>query len=218
MSDPDPKTPNPNKGISGLWDSIAGKPVHKVDSVEGSRTGMWDTHYADTDRNTVYDDPKTADMAAAFLNQPDIVTVEDWGCGYGGFKAHLADHQTYIGVDGSKTQAATKIVDLEKYTSTPDAVHLRHVLEHNPNWEPILVNALKSFQERMVLTLFTPFKGRTQVLNEYHNYNGTGITMVDIAFKRSDIVNHLESFNWTSEEGLATDSQYKVEHIFCLTR
>jgi hypothetical protein len=166
----------------------------------------------------MYADPLTAKKAAAFFKHPDIKTIEDWGCGYGGFKKFIGFRQKYIGVDGSQTKYADKLVDLETYRSKVDAVHLRHVLEHNPNWEKILDNALASFTKRMVLTIFTPFGDETRILTEYPDFSGAEVVMVDIAFKRDDIVSRFAKLEWTSEEDLKTKTQYNVEHIFYLTK
>jgi len=204
--------------LKQAWHRIAGKPVEEVEASKHSRLGLWDSFYKDTDRNDMYDDPRTAEMAAAFLNAEDVKVIEDWGCGYGGFKTYNAPHQTYVGIDGSHSQFASKIVELDKYTTEVDAIHLRHVLEHNVEWKAILENALKSFQKRMVLTLFTPFKSKTQVIAEYPNFNNSGVTMVDVAFNRSELLSYFEGIGWTSEEDLKTESQYQVEHIFYLKR
>lgn len=187
-------------------------------SIEGSRVGLWNRKYSKQRWRRMYGDPSTAKKAAAFLKQPDIKTIEDWGCGHGGFKRLIGFRQTYIGIDGSKTRYADKIADLETYRSTVDAIHMRHVLEHNPNWQAVLNNALASFTKRMVLTLFTPFVEKTHVIAEYPDFTGTGVVMVDVAFRREDIVSRFEGISWTSEENLKTRTQYDVEHIFYLSK
>jgi hypothetical protein len=166
----------------------------------------------------MYGDPTTAEKAGKFLNQPDIRNIEDWGCGQGGFRDYIGKHQTYIGIDGSQTQFADKIADLEAYRSQVDAIHVRHILEHNPGWRNILRHALASFQKRMVLTLFTPFIGETKFIAVYPQFTGLDIMMVDIAFARDDIVGHFEGIRWHSEEGLVTETQYKIEHVFYLQK
>lgn len=183
-----------------------------------SRIGLWDAGYAGNPPRAVYGDPLTLTMAAAFLDRPEIVTVEDWGCGLGGCRDFLRADQRYVGIDGSHSPHADRIADLECYTSDVDAIHMRHVLEHNPGWERILTNALASFRRRMVLTLFTPWTEHTCVLAEYPNFLGTGVTMVDIAFCRADIVAHFGEINWRAEENLVTRTQYGVEHVFFLER
>lgn len=183
-----------------------------------SRAGLWDAGYTGNPPRAIYGDPLTLTKAAAFLDQPGIVTVEDWGCGLGGFRDFLRADQAYLGVDGSRSPHADRIADLVEYRSSVDAVHMRHVLEHNPQWPRILDNALASFRHRMVLTLFTPWAECTGVLAEYPDFLGTGVTMVDIAFCRADIVERFTGLDWQLEEGIPTRSQYGVEHVFCLER
>jgi len=166
----------------------------------------------------MYDDPLTAKKAAEFIKKIGIKTIEDWGCGYGGFRNYIGDFQEYIGIDGSQSRYTDKIVDLEKYTSNIDAIHIRHVLEHNIHWVKILENAIQSFQNCMVLTIFTPFVQETTIVAEYPNFENTGITMVDIAFKREDIVKYFANLQWTSEENIKTETQYGIEHMFFLQK
>jgi tetratricopeptide (TPR) repeat protein len=185
-------------------------------SAEGSRKGVWDPIYENYEgSHKAYCDELTMKKGAVFLSDPEIEVVEDWGCGYGGFKNFIAQHQTYIGIDGSNTPFADKIVDLEEYTSKVDAIFMRHVLEHNHNWERILRNAIASFEKKMVLILFTPFAEITHVIDQHRIVD----TIVhDIAFSKEDITSHFSAMNWSSEENLQTNTQYKVEHIFYLTK
>lgn len=74
--------------------------------------------------------------AAAFLT--DVTEVEDWGCGAGGFKRFCRPR--YVGVDGSKTPFADRVVDLCTYTSRVEGIMMRHVIEHSYLWRAILDN------------------------------------------------------------------------------
>lgn len=187
-------------------------------TIEGSRAGLWNVVYRDGGPRQMYSDDMTAGMGARFLNTPDVIDVEDWGCGWGAFKNHLAPHQRYTGIDGSETPYATRTADLEEYTSRVDGIFLRGVLEHNPGWERILENALGSFTKRMVLVLFTPFGDETRILREYPAWGGTSTTMIDISFRREDITRHFDGLVWSSEEDLKTPTQYGVEHFFYLSK
>ena len=100
--------------------------------------GVWNARYANNTKETLYDDPSTGKIAGGFLNSPKVIDIEDWGCGRGGFRKYIGAHQNYIGIDGSKTQFASKTVSLENYTSKADAIHIRHILEHNLNCGPFL--------------------------------------------------------------------------------
>jgi len=186
--------------------------------VKQSRLGLWDNAYRGEHPRAVYGDPTTARVAGGYLNRAGILTVEDWGCGLGGFKHCIGGAQHYVGIDGSRSPYADLIVDLMQYTSSADAVHVRHVLEHNPGWAQILANALRSFRKRMVLTLFTPFQDATRVIARYPNFNGSGVEMVDIGFAREDIVSAFGNATWFSVENIRTDTQYGQEHVFFLEK
>jgi hypothetical protein len=95
---------------------------------------------------------------------------------------------------------------------------MRHVIEHNPHWEKILKNAVNSFNKKMILIIFTPFMDKTQIISQINNWQNTGITMIDIAFKKEDITKFFSSIEWTCEENIPTDTQYNVEHIFYLNK
>lgn len=185
---------------------------------ETSRVGLWNRVYRQGGLRRMYSDDRTARMGAQFLNAADIHEVEDWGCGWGGFKDHLAPHQKYIGIDGSKTPYAGRIVDLEEYTSHVDGIFLRHVLDHNLGWELILKNAISSFVRRMVLVLFTPLGEETRILHEYPEWGGTMKTMVDISFRKQDITRHFDGLLWSSDENIKTPTQYGLEHVFYLEK
>ena len=185
-----------------------------------SRVGLWDSWYERDTEPSVYGDPKTAQLAAEWLNEPGIQQVEDWGCGHGGFKTFLAPHQTYIGVDGSKSHYASVIADLVTYRSSVDAVHLRHVLEHNVDWRPILRNALASFRRRGVLTVFTPLSKQETVLARYPDFNGSGVEMVDISLPRAEVEAMIRESGaqLVRQKRLRTKTQYKEETIYFLSR
>ncbi len=104
----------------------------------GSNVGKWDGWYrnlsAANQDAVLYGDAVTYLMAAAFL--ADVDEVEDWGCGGGGFR-HFCVSSRYVGLDGSKTPFADKIVDLCTYRSTAPGIMMRHVLEHNYEWERV---------------------------------------------------------------------------------
>jgi len=183
-----------------------------------SGANAWDAAYESVQERRMYDDPMTARMAGSFLNHPDIITVEDWGCGLGGFRDYIADHQTYIGVDGSNTPFRTVEADLKTYTSTADAIHIRHVLEHNMCWKMILKNALASFQKRMVITIFTPFQKRTRLIGKYDSFRGGNMAIPDIGFGKSAFVKLLKPAPLVMLEAVESRTQYKQEQILFFER
>jgi hypothetical protein len=99
-----------------------------------------------------YGDTVTYRMAAAFM--VDIEVIEDWRCGAGGFRSFYSGK--YIGIDGSRTPFADRIVDLCNYESNVDGILIRQVLEHNYQWSLILDTAVRSFNRRLCLFSFSP--------------------------------------------------------------
>ena len=96
--------------------------------------GKWDQWFVKKEgviAPHVMGDPLTAKIAAEFLADDDIVEIEDWGSGHGGFRKYTAAHQTCINVDGSNSPHTDKVVDLRDYRTQVQAVHLRHILAHN---------------------------------------------------------------------------------------
>lgn len=170
-----------------------------------TNTGKWDAVYQDLSEERVWGDETTYRLAAEYLADVDV--VEDWGCGSGGFR-HFCKTK-YIGIDGSATPFADKIVDLASYTSSADGILLRHVLEHNLDWEKILDNAVKSFRKKLCIILFTPFGRETRTI-----VYDPAMDVVDISFCKDDITRHLSSCRWSLKEGIHTVSHYKIEHIF----
>lgn len=179
-----------------------------------SNFGLWNPMYAGRDNinREMYDDSTTAEISARFLL--DMSEVEDWGCGLGGFKNFLTEKQKYIGIDGSNSPFADKIVDLENYFSNVDGIMMRGVLEHNHNWGKILENAVKSFRSKFALVLFTPFVEETKIISTYEDWHVKGVTMIDIAFKKEEIENYFVGLEYTLQEGIKTNTGYGIEHIY----
>jgi hypothetical protein len=139
--------------------------------------------------------------------------IEDWGCGFCHAKKFIKSN-SYLGIDGSSPWA-DKIVDLLNYSSNTDCIFMRHVLEHNSNWQLILENAVKSFSRRMVLILFTPFSEVTRTIAT--NSSLTNFPLPDISFRKEDLTRYFNSF-YFDEQSLKTDTQYGTEHIFYIDK
>ena len=169
--------------------------------------GKWDKWYEGVSKNDMgafrYGDTETYQMGAKFL--ADIKEVEDWGCGLGGFKKFYKGK--YIGVDGSWTPFTDKIVDLRKYKSNVDGIMMRHVLEHNYEWEKVLSNAIASFNKKMCLVLFTPFSSKTHEIA--HNLVH-GVDVPDISFSRKDIERHFDGYRWELVNSIPTKHAYRI--------
>ena len=182
---------------------------------ENSNLGKWDGWYSNITPDDIgafrYGDTETYQMAAEFLS--DLESVEDWGCGTGGFKRFCKS--PYIGIDGSKTPFADKIVDLCKYRSSVDGVMMRHVLEHNYQWEKILANAVASAKKKFCLILFTPFQTEGSiVLAQNLKY---GVDVPDLGFRREDIEKHFAGWDFESST-LSTATGYGIEHVYLATK
>ena len=149
--------------------------------------GKWSPRYKalaphDYDGST-YGGVASYQLAALFLE--DCKEVEDWGCGFGTFSRFCLS-PNYIGLDGSDSLAADRIVDLREHKSEAEGILLRHVLEHNPGgWREILLNALKSFSKKMVLVFYTPFGDVTRNIRKEIPQDTK--VPVAISFRKEDI-------------------------------
>ncbi len=138
--------------------------------------------------------------------------VEDWGCGEGRFK----DFHTgvYIGVDGSMANHRCHIVaDLRKRRLYSPGILLRHVLEHNEEWQKVLRNAVRCATNTLVIVLFTPLQEKTHQIGWSDE-----IKVPDIGFALEDIRAFLPK---GTEEHLnipSPSTQYGVEHIFVVMK
>jgi len=191
----------------------------------------WNNSYKNLTINDLFDtkigDSITFNKGFDWLHSCD--TIEDWGCGSGGFKRlfvqknpnilidqPITKTNKYIGIDGSITPFADIKTDLVNYKSNVEGIFLRHVLEHNYQWKEILINACSSFSEKFCLVLFTPFSDITKEIN--HNLIH-GIDVPDLSFKLEDITDIISLNNCIfTYETIITDTAYNVEHIFYITR
>jgi hypothetical protein len=180
-----------------------------------SAIGKWNNWYQGLipgqENVALYGEALTYRMAASFL--ADVDEVEDWGCGKGGFR--LFYQGKYIGIDGSNTPFADKIVDLSNYRSSVDGIIIRHVLEHNYNWDSILRGALASFRKKLCLIIFTPFS--SEVREIAHNKH-LGVDAPDLSLSQIEIEKAFSGVRWRLFKDLKTKSQYNVEHVYCIWR
>lgn len=176
-----------------------------------SNVGKWNNWYRSENIGKISygGDAITYLMAASFF--ADLGEVEDWGCGVGGFKNYCTTK--YIGVDGSNTPFADKMRDLTTYRSETDGIMLRHVLEHNYDWQKILTNALSSFKKKMFLCLFTPFAETT---TEIAYTEAVGVP--DLSMSKAEIESNFTDIKWCLLENIETATQYGVEHVYLLWR
>lgn len=190
-------------------------------------TGLWEKHYEGELSRLAYGDTTTYYRGAEWLAL--CQTIEDWGCGLGYFKTCCMFPERVVGIDGSWSRFADKTVDLREYTSNVEGIFMRHVLEHNLEWERILENALASFTRRMCLVLFTPLL-ETHAILGYTDLGAPQQTPVgllshpdplrhipDQAFTRAELVDRMGPW-LVEEEALTTRTQYGGEHVFYLEK
>lgn len=132
-----------------------------------------------------YGEPASYKIACEWLDQVHGV-VADLGCGTA-FARRFFKHSVYMGIDGSQNDYAQICgVDLAHYTGRFDCVLLRHVLDHNVEWEKILENAIATFQKRMSLVFFRPFGKKTRVVGVSKSPLYPGVP--DLEFCRDDFM------------------------------
>jgi hypothetical protein len=179
------------------------------ESHRDANTGRWESMYRDETNQRPYGDTTTYELGARWLVGLD---VEDWGCGLCWMKRYFPAKR-YRGIDGSWSRFVDEVVDLEHYRSQPPAIFMRHVLEHNWQWQRILDNAVASFTRRMALVIFTPWAEETHPIAV-----DPWLDVPDLSFRRDDVIDHFAEVQWTSRENMPTATQYKTEHIFFLER
>jgi hypothetical protein len=180
-----------------------------VPNDSGSGAGRWNDAYkkATRDAPEAYGDVTTYGKGFEYMSG---LHIEDWGCGLGWMRKYVPPEH-YVGVDGSNTPHADKVVDLCEYRSSVEGIFMRHVLEHNARWRDILRNAAASYTKRLVLVLFTPIQVETRRLTMYAFT--PGVLIPDIGFAKEDILRELRP-HVEREETLRTETHYGVEHIF----
>lgn len=151
--------------------------------------------------------------AIEFLDGPWV--IEDWACGTA-WARRFVKRGRYIGIDGSWSLHCDLIADLRTYRSSADAILMRHLLEHNWEWEKILENALSSFQKKFSLVLFTPFSDQTHPI-QMSKVGGGDATVPDLSFRKQDLLDVIGSLPF-EEESFKSDTQYGAEHIFYVRR
>ena len=168
--------------------------------------GKWDRWYAGLTEPAAYGDTITYQRGADWLRG---LHVEDWGCGKGWLRQFIpAD--LYRGIDGSHSPFVDEIADLRTYRSQTEGVFLRHVLEHNTEWQAVLDNALASATQRLFLAIFTPMAATTT--HQCGQSDDLGVP--DISFAIGDLADRIEAagFDWTADT-FATNTQYGEETV-----
>lgn len=180
-----------------------------------SNVGKWDKFYAVAPAEPVpgYGDSEAFRLGAEALAGCDV--VEDWGCGFGWFRTYLDPRVKYVGVDGSCSPHASAVEDLATRKTKVGGVFMRGVLEHNYDWDILLVNALASFTKRMVLVLFTRWTETAphEELQFEEDYD-----VPTLALHRDTLLGYLDGFAWTETEIGSPETAYGIEYMFVIER
>lgn len=169
----------------------------------------WTTWYQDVEIPEPYGDTLSYEIAAEFLH--DCLTIADWGCGKGFFRTRvLADR--YVGIDGTITPFTDVVADLSNYIHQVEGILLRHVLEHNVDWQKVLLNAVNSATYKLCIILFTPLSDTTRQIAWTD-----GLEVPDISFYLPDIMAYLEDFEVTYST-FTSATQYGEETVIKAVR
>jgi hypothetical protein len=196
--------------------------INKTNPVsENSNSHKWDNLYKNISENDepsslIYGDTLTYKMGAEFLS--DCQPVEDWGTGAGGFKRFRPNA---IGVDGSNTPYADKIEDLENYRTYCEGIFIRHVLEHNFNWETILENALASMTKKLFLCIFTPMSSKEsfEIKEGSAENKAYGIDVPNLSLSGSSILRLIMKYGCTVDiQKFQTATAYGEETVFLIVK
>lgn len=172
-----------------------------------SNVGKWNQWYRDAEEASAYGDTISYQMCADYLQS--CSTVEDWGCGKGWMRQFFDGGPDYIGIDGSNSPHADIIEDLCERETTVDGIILRHVLEHNHEWERILGGAIAGATQKIAVVLFTPLAdSETTVIAD----NDIGVP--DISFFLNDIYEPIgEKFAISTVMTFGSATQYGTETV-----
>ncbi len=183
--------------------------AHQAVLLKRTNINRWAPWYRGCNKPSSLGFSPTYQLAADWLK--DCREVEDWGCGTGYMRQFVAGR--YIGIDSTESSFVDIVADLaEPRNSRPDGVLLKHVLEHDWRWKDILINAIRAFQKRMCLVVFTPFGERTK---EIATTPELGVP--DISFAMADLLPLLANIDHRWYD-LASPTAYGIERIFYLEK
>jgi len=172
----------------------------------------WYWNYEHLSEPFAYGPDTTYEAAAKFL---DGGPVEDWGCGTGYARKFFP--KGYVGIDLAPPFSDV-CTDIRNRLSLSHVL-LRHVLEHNEDWERILKNALfwkratqDSARRKVAIVIFTPFSDRTHVIGMSRKEGCTPVP--DISFRKEDLTRHFPQYK---EQEFETGIAYGKETLFCVT-
>lgn len=184
-----------------------------------SNLGLWEPTYRQREAFP-YGTDLTYRLGAEFLS--GCQTVEDWGCGTQWFRRVMQQVNPavkVIGLDGS-AGFCDQVVDLSTRVSDPrpDGIFLRHVLEHNYDWRTLLAHAVRSFKQRMVLVLFTPFSETEQVMSEHHFADGGSCPNLSLSLADIEAELRGHGLQHRYETMASPETLFGMETVFWITR
>jgi hypothetical protein len=147
----------------------------------------------------------------------DCHLVEDWGCGKG-YMRNFIDDDRYLGIDGTPSPFADIVADLAAPRGVPprglpEGVVMRHVIEHDRNWNEILRNLASGFSRRCAIAVFTPMTGEPTTEIAFNSEIG----IPDISFNPPDITCHFRGCSIQCRH-IESNTQYGEETIFLIER
>lgn len=178
----------------------------------------WDFHHDKASHQFPYGRDETTYLLAAKKFE-DFDTVEDWGCGVSWFSKVMSESSPetkVLNIDGAKSKWSDVVADLTRYETRAEGIFIRHVLEHSLRWDRILRNALKSFERRLVVIVYTPIEDVQRIIREEYPRRSR-IAVPVIALPWYPLFSMFQSFDLDVEK-VKTKVDFGEETIFTVER
>ena len=182
------------------------------DKISEYHPELWNYEPWTPDTMRPYGDETTYRIGLSWLYETCDL-VEDWGAGMAYGRRFVPEGKRYFAVDGAPSSArfVDLVCTLDRYEppEPPDGIFMRHVLEHNPQWKPLLRKALAAFTKRFCLVLFTPI-----TYESTHPMRIDGDAYYDLSFNFAELAAVFSEAQLRIEsELLKTNTQYGRETI-----
>ena len=164
----------------------------------GDPVGKWEPWFREEPNPRSFGDTESYGIACEMLDSHGV--VEDWGCGCA-YAKRFFKLASYIGVDGSYSEHCDIVDDLRTRESNPDGILLRHILEHNIQWESLLVNAMNCTKSKLVIVFFLPFG----TIEGEHKADDRGI--VTFSLRRDAVFDVLKHQNFSVSEQIMENGE-----------
>lgn len=95
-------------------------------------------------------------------------------------------------------------VNLTEYTSSADVISIRHLFEHNIEYDKIFDNALKSFNKLLIIVFFTKLNEydnsiKYKYANKYPNWGNKKVEMADLYINKNYLKYVLNNNNFSQK-------------------